>query len=144
MIRDWRLIAIASLLVSAGCQRRPTAAEDYRDAVRALRNGNAPQSLSLARLSAKTCGPEAECRWIARLLEAEILLTDDQLDAADAILAERPPDGKQFAHIEARRRWLMGDLAFSRGQADRAEELLARPRRWLQLQEPGRSNSKRA
>ena len=120
-----QLVSIAVLLATCGCHQRPTAAGYYNESVRALRNGNAPQSLNLARLAAKACGPAAECRWSARLLEAEVLLSDDQFDAAAAVLAESPPQNAQFAALEARRKWLLGDLAFSRGKFEECEELLA-------------------
>ena len=120
-------IAIAAFLLAlCGCHTRPSAAEYYRDGVRALRNGNAPQSLSLARRAAKACGPDALCSRSARLLEAEVLLSDDRFDAANDVLAEPLPQGAQFAALEARRMWLLGDLAFFRGQFDRSEELLGR------------------
>ncbi|HEY3838604.1 MAG TPA: CHAT domain-containing tetratricopeptide repeat protein [Bryobacteraceae bacterium] len=60
------------------------------------------------------------CSTSARLLEAEILLSDDQLDAANAILSQGLP---QFPGLEARRTWLGGDLQFARRNYTLAEDL---------------------
>ena len=92
--------------------------------MRAFRNGNAKQALEEARAAANECRPQTECRWSVRLLEAEVLLSDDQLAAAETALSEAPPKAARFAALAARRTWLLGDLQFERGHPDVAEGLL--------------------
>src|SRR5215813_832995 len=99
----WRWIAaIACLLAFSACRSQPTSAERYRDAVKALRNGNAPQAIALAQVAAKQCRPGTECVWSARLLEAEVLILNGQLAAAGTILSENLPQGAEFAALAAR------------------------------------------
>jgi CHAT domain-containing protein len=96
----------------------------FQNAVRAFRNGNVEQALNLARLASKECRPGTECSWSARLLEAEVLLSDEQIAAAEAALSQDPPQGSKFAGVAARRAWLRGDLEFAHGNAKAAEDML--------------------
>lgn len=123
--RGFRLASVvAYLLACCCCGQRPAADAPFQNAVRTLRNGNAKQALALARTAATQCQPGTECSWSARLLEAEVLLRDSQLSAAEALLSREPPQEERFARIAARRTWLLGEAQLTRGHADAAENLL--------------------
>jgi CHAT domain-containing protein len=125
--RVWRVTAaIACLLAYSACRSRTSPAEYHRNAVLALRNGNASQAIDLARMAAKQCRPGTECSCAAGLLEAEALLRNEGQQAASAVLSKEAPQCSEFAALAARRIWLMGDLESARGAADRSDELLSR------------------
>ena len=121
----WRLVALAWILLGVACHPRPDAETSFQSAIRAFRNGNASQALDLARASAARCRPRTTCFWAARLLEAEVLATNGQLDDAAGVLSAEPPSGGEFAALAARRTWLLGDLELTRGHFGAAERLLA-------------------
>ncbi len=126
----WRLTAaLAGVLLSAGCHRRPDAEASLHNAILAFRNGNAKQALQLARASAAGCPPRTTCFWAARLLEAEVLESDGQLAAAESVIFAALPGGAEFATLAARRTWLAGDLQLLHGHPDAAEPLLEKAAR---------------
>jgi CHAT domain-containing protein len=119
---------IACILACFCCGVRPNGAEIYRKAVQAFRDGKFTQALDLARATVQRCEPRSECHWSARLLEAEIRLTDRQPDEAAAVLSEESLLMSQFAALAARRIWLQGDLEVERKHPELAAELYAKAR----------------
>ncbi|HWB96330.1 MAG TPA: hypothetical protein VG672_06495, partial [Bryobacteraceae bacterium] len=117
---------LACILLLAGCRTAEPPEAVYQKAIRASRNGNASEALTLARQAAQRCPAGSECRAAARLLEAETLLRDGRLDAAAAILAEPLPQGRAFEPWKARSWMLQGGLAITRGRLDEAQNLLRR------------------
>jgi CHAT domain-containing protein len=130
-------ILVACLLLSSGCVSQPEAGELYQQGVRALRDGNGVRALELARRAEKRCGPKAECRWRAHLLQAEVFLRSDQVKQAAAALQMEIPDKPEFAPLIARRTWLLGDVEFAQGHFDRSEQLLTRA---IQLSDSARAD----
>jgi len=119
---------IACILAGSGCGGRSHDAELYRNAVQVFRDGDSPQALDLARAAIKQCKPDTECIWSARLLEAELLLSDHHANEAAAVLSMEPPRTSQFAALEARRIWLHGDLQVERDHPELAEKLYSQAR----------------
>jgi CHAT domain-containing protein len=121
------LLVCAALIPSCSAPPRPEAL--YEQAVASLRSGNASGALKLAREAAARCSPRTACRWSARLLEAEILWLERELDSADAILAEEIPEAPPFTALAARRSMLQGGLHLARRRLDDAERLYERAER---------------
>lgn len=107
---------------------RPNGGELYREARQAFRDANWKQALELAREAGKRCTPDTACSWSARLLEAEILISDHQLDAAAALLSQEPPPSSQFAALAARSVLLQGNLQRDLNHPEQADELYSRAR----------------
>jgi CHAT domain-containing protein/predicted negative regulator of RcsB-dependent stress response len=125
----WRRTPILALvLLASGCSRR-AADGSLREAISSFRNGNAPRALELARDSERRCRPRTPCYWSARLLEAEVLMSDRQVPAAEAVLSESFPENGEFAALAARRAWLLGDMQLARGKPDAAEALYSKATR---------------
>src|ERR1700761_6776779 len=82
------IVIIACILACCYCSARHDATDHYRDAVQAFRDARFAQALAEARDIARTCPPDTECHWTARLLEAQVLLSDKQVDAAALALTE--------------------------------------------------------
>ena len=117
----------ACLIVCASCGgTRQRWDESYRTALRQFREGNTSAALSLARTTEPRCPQASECRWTLRLLEAEILLAERQLDAAASILSGTVPEGSRFAALRARQLMLQGGLEVTRGHLEAAGEFLRR------------------
>ena len=72
------------------------------------------------------CRPDSFCRWRARLLEAEILLNDRQLDTAASILSENISEPQAVPDLRARHSMLLGELYIGRGQLQDAERELGK------------------
>jgi CHAT domain-containing protein len=119
-------VVIACLAASSCGAQRSGGDRSLQNAARALRNGNATAALEIVRAAEHRYQPGSEDGWSAHLLEAEILLRDDQLAAAGQVLSAEPPQGARFAGITARRVWLLGEFELSRGDADAAEAYLQR------------------
>jgi tetratricopeptide (TPR) repeat protein len=125
----WLATIISCILACcSSCNVRPRGAELYRDARQAFRDANWNQALDLAREASKHCKPDSECYWSARLLEAKVLLSDHQPDAAAAVLSEAPPQSPQFAALAATHILLEGDLQRAWKRPERAEELYSKAR----------------
>ena len=122
--RTCRVALAVYLLACAACGLRRSTEELFQQAVGSLRNGNAKQALDFARAAANRCRLGTDCSWRARLLEAEILWTDNQLPAAEALLSSEPPRDPKFAALAARRAWLLGELQFDHGRLQNSEDLL--------------------
>src|SRR5260370_348561 len=101
-----RLMAGSVVLLFSCGQQSPERV--YQSALQAWRNGNSTEALALTRTLKSSCPPVSECRWKARLLEAEILLYDNQLAPAASILAENMPDN--VPALRARRNMLEGAI----------------------------------
>jgi CHAT domain-containing protein/Tfp pilus assembly protein PilF len=121
-------VIIACILACCCCGARHDATDHYRNAVQAFRDARFAQALTEARDVARTCSPDTECHWSARLLEAQVLLSDKQVDAAALVLSEEPPQSPGFASLTARRKWLQGDLQVARSHYELAEELYSSAR----------------
>ena len=101
--------------------------QSYERALSTYRNGNLGEALDQAQLASKQCGPDAQCQWRLRLLEAEILTQQFKDGEAGALLSQRLPDGPNFTALEIRRRMLQGYLlSFSQDetQASAGRKLL--------------------
>ncbi len=123
----WRRTPVLALvLLGTGCQPRRSAEASLAEAVRAFRNGNPKHALDAARDSEGRCRPKTRCYWSARLLEAEVLATDRQIPAAEALLSEELPKSGEVAALAARRAWLLGDLQLAHGNPDAAEALYSK------------------
>jgi len=108
------------MALAAGCgQQSPDIV--YVNAVKALRNGDTAQAWVLARKLELSCPPRSACRVRARLLEAEIRLTERQLPAADSMLAEDLPEGVNDPVLRARRSLLQGAVQVAGGSYQAAE-----------------------
>lgn len=107
-----------ALACGCGTQRREN---DYQAAVLALRNANVSQALTLTQKLERSCPPASVCLARARLLEAEILLTERRLPAADAILSESPPASMDTDALKARRSMLQGAVRVAASALDEAE-----------------------
>ena len=107
---------------------RPRPEETYRKAVQAFREGDTTEALRLARQAETRCPAGSGCHWAARLLEAEVLLGERQLEAAARMLADAIPAEKQFDALRARRLMLLGGLQITRNRSDNAAGLLRQAR----------------
>jgi CHAT domain-containing protein/tetratricopeptide (TPR) repeat protein len=72
----------------------------------------------------RRCQPDSECRFKARLLEAEILLSERQLPSAAAILSEDLPGNLNAPGLRARRSMLQGAVQVADGSYQAAEASL--------------------
>jgi CHAT domain-containing protein/tetratricopeptide (TPR) repeat protein len=115
-----RLMAGSVVLVFSCGRQSPERA--YQSALQAWRNGNSTEGLALTRTLKSSCPPVSECRLKARLLEAEILLYDNQLAPAASILAENMPDNAPA--LRARRNMLEGAIQVVGGDLNAAEDSL--------------------
>src|SRR5437870_4033578 len=94
---------IACLALCTCCCIRSRSDETYARAVRTLRDGNTAAALRLAKDAEAQCPKtSAKCRWMARLLQAEIVIGDGsgQNDATAAILSETVPPGDEFVGVQ--------------------------------------------
>jgi CHAT domain-containing protein/tetratricopeptide (TPR) repeat protein len=94
----------------------------YQNAIQAWRNGNSADALALTRALKSRCPTNSECRWKARLLEAEILVYENQLTPAASLLAENIPDNAP--ELQARRTMLEGAMHVVGGNLNAAENSL--------------------
>jgi tetratricopeptide (TPR) repeat protein len=107
-----RLLAAAVLLCSSCGHRSSGSPEQNFARARALfRQGRLAEARDQVHLASRRCGPDLQCRWRLRLLEAEILIYMPRPDDARALLfSESPPQGPDFSALELRRRMLQGYL----------------------------------
>jgi len=108
--------------MALACSCRPQNLDrDYDSAVRALRNANSSEALALTRKLERSCPAQSACSFRARLLEAEILLSERQLPLADSILSENLPQGLNDPKLRARRSMLQGAVRVAGGALRDAE-----------------------
>jgi CHAT domain-containing protein/tetratricopeptide (TPR) repeat protein len=115
-----RLMACSVVLLLSCGRQNPDRV--YQSALKAWRNGNSADALALARTLSSRCPTISECRWKARLLEAEILVYENQLTPAASILAENIPDNAP--ELQARRTMLEGAMHVVGGNLNAAENSL--------------------
>lgn len=109
-----------SLFLVYGCGL-PNQEGAYQNAVRALHNANSTEALALTRALEHSCQQGSECRFRARLLEAEILLSERQLPSAASILSENLPESLNAPGLRARRSMLQGAVQVAAGRYQAAE-----------------------
>ncbi len=120
---------VVCILISFGCREPADPTSLFRDALQSFRDGKSTEALVLARESAKHCAPDTACSWSARLFEARVLLTDNQLNEAAPLLSQELPQASQFSALAAKRTWLLANLQFSRGHPEAADVLYRKARR---------------
>ena len=118
---------IACLALCTCCCVRQRADDPYARAVGILRDGNTPDALRVAREAEAKCPKQSKCRWMARLLQAEILVRDNsgQNESAAAILAETVPAGDEYAEVRIRQLTLQAALQLKTGHYPEAGALLS-------------------
>jgi CHAT domain-containing protein len=123
------LAAIVLLYSSCGHRSSGSSEQDFARAHSLFRRGELTKACDQIRLATKRCGPDLQCRWRLRLLQAEILIYVPSLDDARALLfSESPPQTPAFAALQARRQMLQGLLLFFshvRTDTDTGNKLLA-------------------
>ena len=120
-----RAIVIAALAFALFGYKTPGQYKNpYEEAVESFRNGNGLRAIALARQSRSHCLSGSECDWKGRLLEAETLVSDGQLEAAAQTLQSEPPSTPQFRSIQARRFMLQGRVQLGLGKLNEAGRLL--------------------
>jgi len=120
-----RLLAALVLLCSSCGRGSPESpGQDFARALFLFHEGNLEQARNQVHLASKRCGPDLQCRWRLRLLEAEILIYIPRADEARALLfSESPPPGPEFAPLQVRL-WMLQGYLLSFSQEKTGKKLL--------------------